>query len=83
MVKISDLRMLDVINVGEGKRLGMIKDIELDLENGKIKAIVLPGNTRAFNLFSKSDEVVVQWDKIVRIGVDVILVDLNPVAPIK
>lgn len=83
MVKISDLRMLDVINVVDGKRLGMIKDIEIDLETGKIKAIILPGNTKVFNFFGKDDEVVVPWDKIVRIGVDVILVNLTQVAQVK
>jgi YlmC/YmxH family sporulation protein len=83
VVKISDLRMLDVINVVDGKRLGMIKDIEIDLETGKIKAIILPGNTKVFNFFGKDDEVVVPWDKIVRIGVDVILVNLTQVAQVK
>lgn len=83
MVKISELRLRDVINIADGKRLGMIKDIDIDLDTGKIKAIILPGNNRPFSLFARNDEVVVNWEKILRIGVDVILVDLSPAAPPK
>lgn len=80
MVKISELRLRDVINIVDGKRLGIIRDIDIDLDNGRIKSIILPGNNRFFTFLSKSDEVVVPWEKIVRIGVDVILVDLTPAA---
>ncbi len=83
MVKISELRLRDVINIADGKRLGLIKDIDIDLDTGKIKAIILPGNNRPFSIFARNDELVVNWEKIVRIGVDVILVDLSPVAPSK
>ncbi|MBE3587728.1 MAG: YlmC/YmxH family sporulation protein [Thermoanaerobacteraceae bacterium] len=85
MVKISDLRMREVINVADGRRLGPIKDIDIDLENGRISAIILPaqGSNRLFNLFGREDEIVVPWQKIKRIGVDVILVDLRDVGEIR
>ena len=44
MVEISDLRAREVVNVVDGRRLGLIKDIEVDMEEGKITAIVLPGD---------------------------------------
>ncbi|NLT19607.1 MAG: YlmC/YmxH family sporulation protein [Syntrophomonadaceae bacterium] len=75
MIKISDLRNRDVVNLLDGKRLGNIIDIDLDLENGKVVALVLPGRTRGF-LFSKREDIVVPWNKIVRIGRDVILVEV-------
>lgn len=81
MVKISELKLRDVINIADGKRLGLIKDIDIDLDTGKIKAIILPGNNRPFSLFSRNDELIVNWEKIVRIGVDVILVDLSLPSP--
>lgn len=77
MVKISELRLRDVINIADGKRLGTIKDIEIDVEAGKIKALVLPGTARFLGFLTRSDEVIVPWEKIIRIGVDVILVELN------
>lgn len=79
MVKISDLRMREVINIGDGRRLGPIKDIDINLEEGKINAIILPGQgARLMGFFGREDEIVVPWERIVRIGVDVILVDLKP-----
>jgi len=76
LVKISDLRQRDVINVVDGRKLGHIKDIELDMEKGRVKAIVLPGSSSFFGIFSRNDEVIVTWDKIQKIGIDVILVEL-------
>jgi YlmC/YmxH family sporulation protein len=77
MIKISDLRLKEVINIIDGKRLGVIKDIELDLEIGKVKALVLPGSNRLMSFFWRNEDVVVPWDKIRTIGVDVILVEIH------
>lgn len=80
MVKISDLRMREVVNIGDGRRLGPIKDIDINLEEGKISAIILPGQgAKLMGFFGREDEIVVPWERIVRIGIDVILVDLKPV----
>ncbi|MCL6610786.1 MAG: YlmC/YmxH family sporulation protein [Peptococcaceae bacterium] len=77
MVKISELRLREVINVTDGRRLGPIKDIDIDLEEGRISAIILPAyGGRIMGFFGRDSEIVIPWDKIVRIGVDVILVEL-------
>ena len=77
-IKVSDLRDLEIININDGRRIGPIKDIELDLEEGKIQALVMPGHTagRIVGIFGRNDDLVVPWEKIKRIGVDVLLVDL-------
>lgn len=76
LLKISDLRMREVINIVDGKRLGEIKDIELDLEKGKIKSIILPGTGSFFSFFSRNEDIIVPWDRIKKLGTDVILVEL-------
>ncbi len=76
MVKISDLRSREVVNVMDGKKLGNIIDIDLDMERGKVLAFILPGRVRGWSIFSRREEIIVPWEKIVRIGRDVILVDL-------
>ncbi|HWJ02719.1 MAG TPA: YlmC/YmxH family sporulation protein [Verrucomicrobiae bacterium] len=78
MLRISDLRMRDVVNVSDGRRLGFLKDIDIDLELGKIKSLVLPGQTKVWSWFgNRTDDIVIPWDKIKKIGVDVILVDAS------
>ena len=50
-MKISDFQTKDVINITDGKRLGQISDLELDLKQGRIEAIVVPGYSRFMGLF--------------------------------
>jgi len=76
MIKISDLRNRDVVNIADGKRLGTICDLDLDLENGKVTALIVPGCARLFSFFSKGRDYIIPWENIVKIGVDTILVDL-------
>lgn len=82
MIRISDLRARDVVNILDGKKLGHICDIELDLEIGKVIAIILPGRLRGFSIFAKREDIVIPWKKIVRIGRDVILVEVPVVQEI-
>ncbi len=80
MVKISDLRMREVINIADGRRLGPIKDIDIDLEHGRINALIMPayGAGRLMGFWGRENEIVISWEKIIKIGVDVILVELSP-----
>ena len=76
--KISELQERQIINIADGKCLGSMKDIELDLEEGRICSIVLPGSTGLWGLLQNKDELLIPWENVVRIGVDVVLVDLPP-----
>ncbi|NLC12085.1 MAG: YlmC/YmxH family sporulation protein [Firmicutes bacterium] len=74
MVRVSELKNRDVVNVNDGKRLGFITDLVLDISRGSIQAIVIPQAGR-FWFFGGKQEHIISWDKIVRVGVDIILVD--------
>lgn len=76
-MRISELRMLDIVNIKDGRRLGPIKDLDLDLERGVVKGIVVPGAAKSWGFFGggRSEDVMVPWDRVKKIGVDVILVD--------
>ncbi|MBV7503814.1 YlmC/YmxH family sporulation protein [Bacillus sp. sid0103] len=74
MVKISEFQIKDVVNVADGKRLGNIGDIEINLTTGKIEAVVISGSGRVLGFFGKDDDVVIPWKNILKIGQDVILV---------
>jgi YlmC/YmxH family sporulation protein len=75
MVRMSDLRDRDVISVSDGKRLGVIIDIDMDIETGRLRAIVLPGSGGFMGVIGRKNDLVIPWEKIVKIGVDTILVD--------
>lgn len=75
-VRASELRMLDVINVTDGRRLGNVFDLDVDVESGAIRALVVPNRNSTFSLFRQTTDVDIAWDRIVKVGVDVILVEL-------
>lgn len=75
MTKTSELREREVVNILDGKRLGLASDLEIEAETGKIKAIIVPGPGKFLWLFGKNEEFVIPWERIKKIGVDVILVD--------
>ena len=64
-----------VVNIADGKCLGNVKDIELNLWTGSIDALVLPALNGFWHRLQNAGELVIGWEKVVRIGVDVILID--------
>jgi YlmC/YmxH family sporulation protein len=74
MIKISDFQTKDVVNVGDGRKLGNIADIDIDLSTGKIESVVIQHTGRMLGFFGKDDNIVIPWRNIVKIGADVILV---------
>ncbi|MBM7647209.1 YlmC/YmxH family sporulation protein [Bacillus ectoiniformans] len=74
MARISEFQIKDIVNVGDGKKLGNISDINLNLAAGTIDSIVISRSGKMFGLFGKEEEVVIPWSQIVKIGEDVILV---------
>ena len=46
MIKASDLTEKEVVSITDGKKIGMITDLEVDLEKGKINAIIIPEGRR-------------------------------------
>ena len=75
MIKISELKQREVINVNDGKRLGIVYDVEIDMEKGTVDALVIPGTGKLMGIFTRESDVVVSWENIKKIGIDVILID--------
>ncbi len=80
MLTISELKERDVVNILDGRRLGFVEDIEIDLNEGRVTAIVVPGRRRFLGLFGRTHDYVIPWEKIKKIGTDVILVELSTFA---
>lgn len=69
---INAMKTMEIIDVNTGSKLGFIKDIKIDREDNRVLAILLPGEVKGW--FSKSDDMEIPWERIVKVGVDVILV---------
>ena len=76
-MKTSDLRQKEVINITDGKKLGFVSDLDIDLEKGIIKSMIIPGQNRIFSLFTKAGDYIIPWEQIKIIGSDVILVEMT------
>ena len=74
-MKLSDLEVKDVIREEDGTRLGKVSDITIDAASGKVISIYVTKGIRLSGLFSNNDEILVPWNKIVKIGSDVIIVE--------
>lgn len=84
MLKTSDFASKDVVNVSDGRKLGSITDVEFDIATGKLTAIVVPGNSNRFlGFLSRGEDLVIPWERIHKIGKDVILVDLLKTAELE
>lgn len=73
MFAISSLRTMEIIDINTGAKLGYIKDLKVNCEDYKIEAITIP--TQKAGWFSKGEDLEIPWERIKKIGIDVILVD--------
>lgn len=75
-----EFKQKDIINISDGKRLGRAVDLILTCtgDHACIEAVVVPGQSCFLRLFrAEKDGVAIAWDRIRRIGDDVILVDVD------
>ena len=76
-----DFREKEVVNMCDGKKLGCVAEVEFNVCDGKLTAIIVPVEGGFLGLGSK-ERIVIPWEKIVRIGEDVILVNAEGLLPL-
>jgi YlmC/YmxH family sporulation protein len=74
LLTLSELQTKDIVMVEDGKRLGHISDLEIDVDKGRIQALVIGLKGKMMGIFGREDEMIIPWDHILTIGEDVILV---------
>ena len=72
-----ELRTKQVINVIDGKVLGRICDVVFSRQSAKVLGFVVPGH-QGFSVFRKKSDMFIPFERICKIGVDVVLVELRP-----
>lgn len=73
-LSFSELRAKEVINTQDGRKLGRVCDVALCYPEGKWIGIVVPGG-RGFSF--KKNSLFIDLRHIVKIGEDVVLVDVG------
>ena len=77
-VKFTQLHCKEVICVSDGRRLGVVSDVCVELPCGRVVSSTVPGPAKFFGLGSRREDYMIPWDRIRRIGPDIILVDIDP-----
>ena len=77
-IRMTQLHFKEVICIADGRRLGFITDVEVEIPEGRVTAIIVPGPCKFLGLFGHRDDYFIPWNCICRIGPDIILVDVKP-----
>ena len=75
-ISFCNLKNKDVVNICDGKNLGNITDIIIDSCCGKIIGLIVPSNKNFFSLFKSNNDIFIPYNRICKIGKDIILVDI-------
>ena len=76
-VRFSELQCKEVICLSDGRRLGFVEDVEVELPEGQVCALIVPGPCKVFGLMGRKDDYVIPWRCVRRIGPDIVLVDVK------
>ena len=66
-LRFTQLQCKEVICVNDGRRLGFITDVLVEVPEGQICAIIVPGPCRLFGVLGRQDDFRIPWKCIRRI----------------
>lgn len=72
--RVYEMGCKEVINLSDGARLGFVRDVEIDVDTGQVKALVIPGKLRFLGLLGRESDIMLPWASIERLGEDIIFV---------
>ena len=79
-IKLTQLQCKEVICLADGRRLGFIEDVQVELPEGKICSVIVPGPGKFCGLGNSRHDYCIPWSCIRKIGPDIVLVDAEPAA---
>ena len=77
MCYLAELKNKEVINLKNGYRLGFVGDCAINLEEGRIESVVIPGRWRFFGILGREEDFIIPWEDVKKIGDDVLLVEYD------
>ena len=76
-MRICELREKEVNNICNCKRLGCVVDIEMNICDGCVEAIIIPGPGKICGFLGTDSEYVIPFACLKKIGPDIILVEIQ------
>ena len=73
-MRLSELQHKDIVDL-EGRKIGNIIDVKLD-RDGRLVSLIIETNKSFFKFRNSDNESEITWDRIAKIGEDVILVKI-------
>ena len=77
-MKLTQLQCKEVICMDTGQRLGFVEDVQIQLPEGAVTALIVPCAGAFLGLGAIRHEFCIPWGCIRKIGPDIILVDIEP-----
>ena len=74
--RIIEMRNREVISVTNGRRLGVVCDVEIDTCSGKLTSIIIYGKPKLFGFLGREEDLVIPWEEIQVFGEETILVSV-------
>lgn len=77
-MRLSEINGKEIVDLKKGERMGILgqADLEIDEQTGHIKALLIP-TLKWFGFRKQGSEVRVPWNKITKIGKDMIIIDFE------
>jgi YlmC/YmxH family sporulation protein len=72
-----DLAEKDVINIKNGEIMGRFDDMDIDTKKGKITSFYIEEGSKFMGMLGKSKPRRIRWEEILKIGTDVIIVNVD------
>ena len=69
---INAIKSMEVIDINTGGKVGFIKDIKINYEEQRVISLILPGEVKGW--FSKTEDIEIPWENVIKVGVDVLIV---------
>lgn len=76
MARGLDFKQKEVININDGKIIGFVVDVNADFQNGEINSIIVAQTGKLLGTMFGKNNITIPWDKIKKIGEDVIIVEI-------
>ena len=75
--RFSEYQCREVVNICDGCRLGYVCDLEVEVPEGRICAVFVPGPCRFFGLLGHEGYYRIPWACVRQVGSDIILVEVD------